>query len=416
MTAMCTEVGNTSFDDCDALTWSFGCTVEPSFARRERREHLVHVHVRGGAASRSGRRRSGTGRRSSPAMTSSAARDDRVGDRRVEHAELLVGERGGLLDARERRRSARARGRSPEIGKFSTARWVCARVERDRRARAPHPSCRARCGTRCRSRRRSSVGACRCVSGVRRSASDAPDDDVGHGRALDQSVVRADDSQRTRCDGVADQLGELEQLGDGVAQVLAADELGIDRRRAATVDRRSRSRRAARPARSARSAARCAAAAAGASGASAVDRGAHRAALVVPEHDDERHVRAPRRRTRASRCTESEMTWPALRTTNRSPRPLSKMISAERRESLHPNRAARGAARAPARRGARRPGGDAAGSPATKRSLPRRISCHALRGRGSGHGLSPDASSRSRRIWSETEAAASSSVASSADP
>ena len=31
--------------------------------------------------------------------------------------------------------------------------------------------------------------------------------------------------------------------------------------------------------------------------------------------------------------TESEMTWPALRTTNRSPRPLSKMISAASRES-----------------------------------------------------------------------------------
>ena len=40
--------------------------------------------------------------------------------------------------------------------------------------------------------------------------------------------------------------------------------------------------------------------------------------------------------------TESEMTWPALRTTNRSPSPLSKMISAERRESEQPNRAARG--------------------------------------------------------------------------
>lgn len=29
VTAMCTEVGNTSFDDCEALTWSLGCTVEP---------------------------------------------------------------------------------------------------------------------------------------------------------------------------------------------------------------------------------------------------------------------------------------------------------------------------------------------------------------------------------------------------
>ena len=41
--------------------------------------------------------------------------------------------------------------------------------------------------------------------------------------------------------------------------------------------------------------------------------------------------------------TESEITWPALRTTKRSPRPLSKMISAARRESLQPNSAACGA-------------------------------------------------------------------------
>ena len=41
--------------------------------------------------------------------------------------------------------------------------------------------------------------------------------------------------------------------------------------------------------------------------------------------------------------TLSLITCPALRTTNRSPSPLSKMISAASRESLHPNRAARGA-------------------------------------------------------------------------
>ena len=28
--ATCTLVGNTSLDDCDALTWSFGCTGAPS--------------------------------------------------------------------------------------------------------------------------------------------------------------------------------------------------------------------------------------------------------------------------------------------------------------------------------------------------------------------------------------------------
>ncbi len=29
VTAMCTEVGNTSFEDCDAFTWSLGWTGEP---------------------------------------------------------------------------------------------------------------------------------------------------------------------------------------------------------------------------------------------------------------------------------------------------------------------------------------------------------------------------------------------------
>ena len=29
VTAMCTEVGNTSFEDCEAFTWSFGWTGLP---------------------------------------------------------------------------------------------------------------------------------------------------------------------------------------------------------------------------------------------------------------------------------------------------------------------------------------------------------------------------------------------------
>ena len=32
VTATCTDVGKTSFDDCDMLTWSLGCTGEPSDA------------------------------------------------------------------------------------------------------------------------------------------------------------------------------------------------------------------------------------------------------------------------------------------------------------------------------------------------------------------------------------------------
>jgi hypothetical protein len=29
VTAMCTDVGNTSLEDCEALTWSLGCTGIP---------------------------------------------------------------------------------------------------------------------------------------------------------------------------------------------------------------------------------------------------------------------------------------------------------------------------------------------------------------------------------------------------
>ena len=126
VTAMCTEVGNTSFEDCDAFTWSFGCTGEPRLRDGERREHLVHVHVRGRAASRSGRRRSGTRRRARPAMTSSAARGDRVGDRRrrARRARSLASAAAFLMRA-SAAICAGSRG-SPEIGKFSTARCVCA--------------------------------------------------------------------------------------------------------------------------------------------------------------------------------------------------------------------------------------------------------------------------------------------------
>ena len=72
--AMWIAEGNTSFDDCDALTWSFGCTGAPSRSVASVREHLVRVHVRRRARSRSGTRRSGTGRPTRPSATSSAAR------------------------------------------------------------------------------------------------------------------------------------------------------------------------------------------------------------------------------------------------------------------------------------------------------------------------------------------------------
>ena len=125
VTAMCTEVGNTSFDDCEALTWSFGCTGAPRRCVRERREHLVHVHVRRGAGA-------GLVDVDRELVVVLAGDDlvggggDRVGDRLVERrrARALASAAAFLMRAS----AAICAGSrpSPEIGKFSTARCVCA--------------------------------------------------------------------------------------------------------------------------------------------------------------------------------------------------------------------------------------------------------------------------------------------------
>ena len=134
-----------------------------------------------------------------------------------------------------------------------------------------------------------------------RSVSADADDDVGHDGALGEPVVRADDREAALGDGVADELGRVQQLADGVAQVLAADLLGVDlggvdavdgglrwtRRTAGTIGAISRQmcggQRRRHPGRVLSIAA------------------LHGTALVVAEHDDERHLRAPRRRTRGCR-------------------------------------------------------------------------------------------------------------------
>ena len=74
---------------------------------------------------------------------------------------------------------------------------------------------------------------------------------------------------------------------------------------------------------------------------SAVKRRRHRAAAVVAEHDDQRHVEHSDRVLDRAEHAES-MTWPAVRTTNMSPRPWSKMISAATRLSEQPNTTAVG--------------------------------------------------------------------------
>ncbi len=100
VTATCTEVGNTSFDDCEAFTWSFGCTGRAELRRCERGQHLVHVHVRAGA--RPGL--VGVDRELAVVVAGDelvGGDDDRVGDGSVDDAELFVDDRGGPLDAGE---------------------------------------------------------------------------------------------------------------------------------------------------------------------------------------------------------------------------------------------------------------------------------------------------------------------------
>ena len=110
-----------------ALTSSFGCTspAEP-LASARRREHLVHVHVAATCRSRSGTRRSGTARRGrrgpprrprprSPSASSGSSTPSSRVDRCA--AAALMRASASICAARVG---------CPEIGKFSTARWVWA--------------------------------------------------------------------------------------------------------------------------------------------------------------------------------------------------------------------------------------------------------------------------------------------------
>ncbi len=136
-------VGNVSFDDCDALTWSFGCTSRPrllvarvaitSFA-------FMFDDVPDPVWNTS------TGKCSScaPPATSSAA------------SAMAFATSDGSTPSRSFTRAAaplsRPRARicdrsspRPEIGKFSTARWVCARHNASTGTRtSPMVSCSTR--------------------------------------------------------------------------------------------------------------------------------------------------------------------------------------------------------------------------------------------------------------------------------
>ena len=118
------EVGKVSLLDWLALTWSLGCASTPR-AGGERGEHLVHVHVGAGA-------RAGLEDVDRELVVVLAADDlvggaaDRLGHVLVDDAELGV-DAAAAAFTRASARRARPRGVVPLIGKFSTARWVCAR-------------------------------------------------------------------------------------------------------------------------------------------------------------------------------------------------------------------------------------------------------------------------------------------------
>ena len=146
-TATWTEVGNTSFDDCEALTWSFGCTwtsVPVELAVRERREDLVGVHV--GRGARTGledidREVGVVGRRRSPCppRCGSPRRAGRRG-RPVPRSRRRRPSSPGLV-----RRCARSRASCRRSGS-SPPHAVSVRCTGRQRGPSLRPSCRARCG------------------------------------------------------------------------------------------------------------------------------------------------------------------------------------------------------------------------------------------------------------------------------
>ena len=119
--------GNTSLDDCDALTSSFGCTRLHRARVRPASRAPRSCSCSRTCPSRSGTRRSGTGRRTRRRRPSCRGGDDRVGHVRRDDAEIGVHLRGRRLDPGQRGDVCASPVPAPEIGKFSTARCVCAR-------------------------------------------------------------------------------------------------------------------------------------------------------------------------------------------------------------------------------------------------------------------------------------------------
>jgi hypothetical protein len=155
---------------------------------RQRGKHLVDVHVRGGArAGLIGINRELVVVRSGDELV--GRRSNRGGDGRVENANLRIDERRGLLDARER-------DDLPRLKPGSADREVLDRALRLRGVQ------------RIDGYEHFAHGV---VLGAEFSHDAAfleiSDVNVGDCRAFEEAVVRSDNSQRTRGDRVADELG-----------------------------------------------------------------------------------------------------------------------------------------------------------------------------------------------------------------
>ena len=130
VTATCTEVGNTSFEDWEALTWSLGCTSssEPaSFSARVARVASTSlVFMLEEVPEPVWNTSIGYWSSWSPAMTWSAAATMAS----ARSCEMMPSSAFALAAAFLTCARAWMWAGSrplPEIGKFSTARWVCAR-------------------------------------------------------------------------------------------------------------------------------------------------------------------------------------------------------------------------------------------------------------------------------------------------
>src|SRR5690606_12160939 len=207
VTATWTDVGKTSFDDCDALTWSFGCTSRPSFCVASD-DSTSFMFMFDDVPEPVWYVSTGNWSSYSPVTTWSAAHAIASAMSPSSVPSSLLASAAAFL---MRASAAMWRDSSPlpEIGKFSTARCVWARYSASAGTRtSPIVSCSIRYSV-------TSLFLRSFARGVLRE----PELDVGHGCALRQSIVGAHDAELAAGDGVADHLGRVQDRRDGVAQV-----------------------------------------------------------------------------------------------------------------------------------------------------------------------------------------------------